>query len=192
MAAVAMAAVLVTASIGACTDDREPSPKPDDARSIEATAGDLANDPPYTVSIRVTWPSSWLVVDGRPLTLREGTERCTYVITVTAALLPLEATTATVAAARLVPTEDGKVLETGRRGSAAWRVVRRRGSDPVRVDALRAEPVRFLSAAEGRPVWLTTEVEARSTSGSECHAGTWRETLGPAIGDLLATARRVP
>ena len=44
-------------------------------------------------------------------------------------------------------------------------------------------------APAGQVAWTELRVTAASRSGDECHAGTWREALGPVIGDSLAVAR---
>jgi hypothetical protein len=59
----------------------------------------------------------------------------------------------------------------------------------VRLDAVRVQPLRFVSSRAGRPTWVATRVRGASDRGDECHAGTYRDTLGPALGDALATVR---
>jgi hypothetical protein len=41
----------------------------------------------------------------------------------------------------------------------------------------------------GQAAWTEVSVSAISRAGDECHAGTWREGVGPVIGDSLAVAR---
>jgi hypothetical protein len=41
----------------------------------------------------------------------------------------------------------------------------------------------------GQVAWADLSVSARSRPGDECHSGTYRKTVGPQIGDALATAR---
>jgi hypothetical protein len=61
----------------------------------------------------------------------------------------------------------------------------------VRVDGLWAGVLtrRADIAPSGQSAWTEIHVAAVSRPGSECHAGTWREALGPTIGDSLAVAR---
>jgi hypothetical protein len=44
-------------------------------------------------------------------------------------------------------------------------------------------------APAGQQVWTELRATAVSRRGDECHSGTYRESLGPALGDALATAR---
>jgi hypothetical protein len=44
-------------------------------------------------------------------------------------------------------------------------------------------------APSGKVVWTDLTVSAQSSPDSECHSGTYREALGPQMGDALATAR---
>jgi hypothetical protein len=38
-------------------------------------------------------------------------------------------------------------------------------------------------------MWRETTASAASGPNDECHSGTYRDTVGPGIGDILATAR---
>jgi hypothetical protein len=95
-------------------------------------------------------------------------------------------------AARLVPAGARYLLDSAQRGNTAFRVVRRKSvAGRVRVDALWAGVLtrRADIAPAGKWAWTEIQVTARSRSGDECHAGTWRQALGPSIGDSLAVAR---
>ena len=95
-------------------------------------------------------------------------------------------------AARLPAAGPRYVLDGGERGNRAFRVIRRKSSGgQVRVDALWTGVLtrRADVAPAGQAAWTEIRVRAASRSGDECHAGTWREALGPAIGDSLAVAR---
>jgi hypothetical protein len=86
----------------------------------------------------------------------------------------------------------GYVLDKGTHSSAAFRVTRLRTTDgTVKVSALysRVLTKRKDIAPEGRAIWSDIVVGATSAKGDECHSGTYREVLGPRIGDALATAR---
>lgn len=93
----------------------------------------------------------------------------------------------------LLPAESSRhVLDSGARGNRAFRVVRQRSSGGrIRVDALWAGVLtrRADIAPAGQVAWTQIRVVATSRAGDECHSGTWRESLGPAIGDSLAVAR---
>jgi hypothetical protein len=83
------------------------------------------------------------------------------------------------------------LLDSGVHGGRAFRVVRRRTTGQVRVDALFATVLtrRADIAPAGQVAWGEIHVVATSRPGDECHSGTYRDTLGPQIGDALATAR---
>jgi hypothetical protein len=85
-----------------------------------------------------------------------------------------------------------RLLEKGERGSRAFRVTRARGARfVVRLRAFWAAVLTRRSdiAPAGQVAWSEISVKAASRRGDECHIGTWREVLGPQLGDALATAR---
>ena len=61
----------------------------------------------------------------------------------------------------------------------------------MRLDALWAGVLteRTDIAPAGQVAWTEIRVTAVSRAGDECHSGTWRQALGPTIGDSLAVAR---
>jgi hypothetical protein len=83
------------------------------------------------------------------------------------------------------------LLDSGVRGSRAFRVVRRQTTSGVRVDGLWAAVLTRRSdiAPAGQVMWSEIRVTARSRAGDECHSGTYRQALGPQMGDALATAK---
>jgi hypothetical protein len=85
------------------------------------------------------------------------------------------------------------LLEDGRRGSAAFRVIRLKTADGrTRLAAELARPVappRGQTAPAGQAFWAELVAGAVSQPGSECHSGTYREVLGPQLADAMATAR---
>jgi hypothetical protein len=96
------------------------------------------------------------------------------------------------ATARLPAPTAAHLLDSGQRGNRAFRVVRQQGTGTqVRVDALWAAVLTKRSdiAPGGQSAWTEVRVTAVSRKGDECHSGTWRQVLGPAIGDSLAVAR---
>lgn len=118
---------------------------------------------------------------------------CRYSLVYTVrSVIAAPGTAADFVATKLPAASARHLLDSGLRGSAAWRVVRQPGiGGQVRVDALWAGVLtrRADVVPAGRTAWAQIQVTARSRKGDECHAGTWRESLGPDIGDSLAVAR---
>ncbi len=83
------------------------------------------------------------------------------------------------------------LLDSGQRGSSAFRVIREPSTDRVRVRGLRSAVLTRRSdiVPAGQLAWSEIGVSAVSRPGDECHSGTYRERLGPQIGDALASAR---
>ncbi|HEX6388013.1 MAG TPA: hypothetical protein VFZ89_01150 [Solirubrobacteraceae bacterium] len=149
-----------------------------------------------TSRARVVVPLAWQRRDAPAGRLRFQTQNnpsCRYDLsyTVTSVLAPA-ADAADRVAARLPAAGPRYVLDSGERGNRAFRVVRRKSSGgQVRVDGLWAGLLtrRADVAPSGQIAWTEIRVTAASHRGDECHSGTWREALGPAIGDSLAVAR---
>ena len=86
-----------------------------------------------------------------------------------------------------------RLLDSGQRGSnSAFRVIHEQGKGAV--VSLRALWAGVLTgradiAPAGQIAWSELGVTAASRPGDECHAGTWRDVLGPQLGDALATTR---
>jgi hypothetical protein len=95
------------------------------------------------------------------------------------------------AAAGLPARSEAYVLDSGSRKGSAFRVVRRPTGDRVRVDGLWNAVLTRRSdiVPAGQAAWSEIRVTAASRAGDECHSGTYRDRLGPQIGDALATAR---
>jgi hypothetical protein len=83
------------------------------------------------------------------------------------------------------------LLDSGVHGSRAFRVVRQQSGSGVRIDGLWAAVLtrRTDIAPSGQVAWSEIRVSARSRAGDECHSGTYRQVLGPQLGDALAIAR---
>lgn len=84
------------------------------------------------------------------------------------------------------------VLDSGRRGSSAFRVVREpTASAIVRLRGFRAAVLtrRDDVAPAGQVAWSELRATASSRPRDECHSGTYRQRLGPQLGDALAVAR---
>jgi len=144
---------------------------------------------------RVIVPEDWSRLrapSDRLRFLTRGTPSCRYALTVTVRSLLGEPGDASERAAERLPARSASyVLDSGRRGSGAFRVVRRASSDRVRVDGLWTSVLtrRDDIARDGQVAWSEIRVTAASRAGDECHSGTYREALGPQVGDALATAR---
>jgi hypothetical protein len=165
------------------------------ARPGLAVSGALSGNV-VTASARVLVPAKWQRRSGGAGRLRFMVAQnpgCHYAVTyrVTSALGAEQSAADRVAAALPAPGPR-YLLDSGARGSAAFRVVRLKSvAGRVRVDALWAGVLtrRADIAPAGQVAWAQVRVTARSRAGDECHSGTWRQALGPAIGDSLAVAR---
>jgi hypothetical protein len=149
-----------------------------------------------TANARTVVPTRWHRRAARAGRLRFAVAQnpsCHYDVTyaVTSALGPGGAATGVVAAG-LSAAGPRYILDSGSHGSSAFRVVRQKSvGGKVRLDALWAGVLtrRADIAPAGQVAWARIRVTAQSRKGDECHAGTWREALGPDIGDSLAVAR---
>jgi hypothetical protein len=145
------------------------------------------------LTVRATWQKLAGGTKG-PLKLRSGAVGCVYTITFDTALVVGSADSTADPVERVterVPGSGPYVLDRGTRGRAAWRVVRIRRSDQrVQVRALRVDPVSTANAGlqPGQKLWRETTATAISRPGDECHSGTYRNGVGPMIGDALATS----
>lgn len=151
-----------------------------------------------TASVRVVVPASWRVVSGPSGSLRVqlGTRSCRYTTTYTAtAVAAPDGDVAARVAGALPAASSRHLLDDGRHGTRAWRVVRHPTADRrTRVEAVWSTVLTRRSdvAPPGQVVWADVRTVAASRPGDECHAGTWREALGPSVGDSLAVARARP
>ena len=160
--------------------------------TVTGTLSDLV----VTSNARVLIPNAWRPRAAPAGQLRFQTTQnrsCRYNLryAVTSVLAPA-ADPGDYAAARLPAASSRHLLDSGERGNRAFRVVRQQGiGGRVRIDALWAGVLTRRSdiATNGRIAWTEIRVSAVSRSGDECHAGTWREAVGPTIGDSLAVAR---
>ena len=149
-----------------------------------------------TAKARVVVPAKWHRLRAGAGVLRFAVTQnpgCHYAVTyrVSSALGPAVSAADRVTAGLPAPGPR-YLLDSGERGSAAFRVVRLKSvRGQVRVNALWAGVLtrRADIAPSGQVAWAQVRVTARSRKGDECHSGTWRQALGPAIGDSLAVAR---
>ena len=149
-----------------------------------------------TAQVRVVVPTRWQPRPASAGVLRFTVTQnpsCHYnvIYGVSSELAPAGSAADRVAASLPVPGPR-YVLDSGQRGSAAFRVVRLKTSNGrVGVSAAWSGVLtrRADIAPAGQVAWTDVSVNAISRKGDECHSGTWRQSLGPAIGDSLAVAR---
>jgi hypothetical protein len=160
-----------------------------------AVSGTLSD---YVVasSARVVVPASWRresAPKGQLRFLTVNNPSCRYDVTyrATSVLAPVQDAGDHVAAG--LPSPGPRyLLDSGERGNRAFRVIRKQATGArVQLDALWAGVLTKRSdiAPSGQAAWTEIRVAAVSRTGSECHSGTWRQVLGPAIGDSLAVTR---
>ena len=145
---------------------------------------------------RVVVPTGWRRLAApagglRFVTVSNPSCRYTVTYTVRSVLAPSQDASPYVTA-RLPSPSARHLLDSGVHGSRAFRVVRQAGiGGQVHLDALWAGVLtkRTDIAPAGQAAWTEIRVTAVSGAGDECHSGTWRQALGPAIGDSLAVAR---
>jgi hypothetical protein len=190
-AMVLAAAAPATAQRGAYTTRTVTEP----AASGLAVTGPLS-DFVATSRARVIVPTAWQrrsAPAGQLRFLTTQNSSCHYTVTYTAkSVLASSQDAAAYVAARLVPPTSRHLLDLGARGNSAFRVARQTSTGGrVRLDALWAGVLtrRADIAPAGQIAWTEIRVSAVSRSGDECHSGTWRQALGPTIGDSLAVAR---
>jgi hypothetical protein len=161
--------------------------------TVTGALSDLA----ATSSARVVVPTAWQKRSAPAGRLRLHTKQnanCSYGLTYRVSSVIAPTAPASDYATGLLPAANARyVIDSGTRGSSAFRVVRRaRTSDGrVHVDAVWAGVLtrRADVVPAGQTAWTLIRVAAVSDKGDECHSGTWRQSLGPAIGDSLAVAR---
>jgi hypothetical protein len=146
---------------------------------------------------RIVVPASWkrLAAPAGSLNFRSSDDPgCTYTIsfTVRSALVTPESTAAFVAGA-LPSADPRRLLDSGERGSSAFRIVRPPSATGgiVQLSGLWATVLtrRTDIVPKGKVAWTELSVNATSLPHQDCGSGTYRDVLGPALGDVLATAR---
>ncbi|HEV7808818.1 MAG TPA: hypothetical protein VGO80_23650 [Solirubrobacteraceae bacterium] len=143
---------------------------------------------------RVVAPESWRRLPSKAGQQRFETTRspgCRYRVTFSVSKRLAAAGDAERYVAAGLPAASARyLLDSGVHGRRAFRVVRQKSSSQVRVDGLWAAVLtrRTDIAPRGQVMWSEIHVTARSRAGDECHSGTYRQVLGPQIGDALATA----
>ncbi len=144
---------------------------------------------------RIVVPGDWRRLPARAGRLRFDdlhSTSCRYRVTFTVATRVAPAGDAQRYVEAALPAQSRPyLLDSGVRGDRAFRVVRRRSTSGVQLDGLWASVLtrRSDTAPSGQVVWSEIRASARSRAGDECHSGTYREALGPQMGDALAIAR---
>jgi hypothetical protein len=146
---------------------------------------------------RIVVPASWKRIASPAGTLNfrsRDDPGCTYAISfsVRSALVTTQPTASFVASA--LPSPDPRrLLDSGERGSSAFRVVRpvSTAGGIVHLSGLWATVLtrRTDIVPRGKVAWTELAVSATSLPDQDCGSGTYRDVLGPALGDVLATAR---
>jgi hypothetical protein len=168
-----------------------------DFRSYALRSTTAVRDLPGTTTFttaRVILPRSWKALRASPGTLRfrEGNGRCSFTVALALRARVAAAGSADAHVAADLPVRVARlVLDSGTRQPGAWRVTRE--PTPGRI-VLHGEYARLAHAdagliAAGQAAWGELVASASSRPGDECHSGTYRATLGPALGDAFATAR---
>jgi hypothetical protein len=144
---------------------------------------------------RVVVPSEWRRLgakSGRLRFLTQGSS-CRYLVTFSVrSRLAAPQDPPDYVAAALPSPASRRLLDSGQRRSSAFRVVHEPGSATgVSLAGLRASVLtkRADIAPAGQVAWSELSVSATSRPGDECHSGTYRDVLGPQLGDTLATVR---
>jgi hypothetical protein len=193
LAATAAAAMLITGAAGAASSSRSDL----HSRTLNPTKTKIegyTGSKTATLSARITVPRSWSVVTAKPSvqTYREGSASCRYIVRVRTKLV-VTSSDALGYARSAAPATGAYVLDEGTRGRAAWRVTRLNNSATTSLKAVGVYP-RSLGSSGGDVVgsghaFQIITFDAAAAANSECHSGTYREVLGPQIGDALAIAK---
>ena len=195
-AGVALALVAAGAGIAHAADDRYVRHSIVEPASPGLTvSGSLGKTFRAVNSARVIVPVQWRVQKakaGQRKYLSLQNSACRFRITFTAkSRLGAPGEALAYVNAGLPAASARHVLDSGVRNGGAWRVVRKQTTGAVRVDGLFATVLtrRDDIAPAGQVAWAEVRVVATSSPGDECHSGTYRQALGPQIGDALAAAR---
>ncbi len=145
--------------------------------------------PSTTYVLRTSYivPGSWKAAKAkrRAITRRFGpVGSCRIKITVTGRAVADVDEPAASRVTRLLPASGRYVHDEGTRRSAAWRVIRARGSDTITGLLVRPAPT-VRTQPQGARVWLQLRAVGRVDPKVECHSGGPRSVAG-AFGDLLA------
>ncbi len=193
LTATAVAATLIAGAAGAASSSRSDltsrTLKPTKTK-IEGYAGAKT----ATLTARITVPRSWTLATSKPSlqTYRVGSSICRYTVRVRTRLV-VTSSDALGYARSYAPATGAYVLDEGTRGRAAWRVTRLKDAPTTALKAVGVYPRSLGSGnadvtASGSAFQIVT-FDAAAPAKSECHAGTYRNVLGPQTGDALAIAK---
>lgn len=152
-------------------------------------------------SVRLLLPGSWAPRTTRTALVLRNTRSsaCAYTVTVRAAYVLGDRGAATGPMVEaLTPATGPLLLDEGTRGTTSWRVTRiRQQTGPttrIRLKAVRMAPSAITAGRDhplpaGKQVFLRTTVTAIDRADDECHTGTYRDAVGPQIGDGLVMQR---
>lgn len=127
----------------------------------------------------------------RALRFIGGLPECRFHITLTQRVVQSTDGSAADRLASSMPHADA-LLDDGIRRAAAWRVILHKKSP---ADTVIAERTQKVSTAPdklppaGQAVWHELRARATEPPGGECHSGSYRDLVGPQLGDVMATAR---
>jgi len=144
----------------------------------------------FSASVRL--PTNWKTRSAGSTSLRfsEGSAQCRYSGSISAHVEEgAKGNASAFVAADLPETNSRLILDQGLRGIGAWRVIRVQRSDnrtQVKAEFARTLTVTKNAIPSSRAAWLVLQASATSQPGSECHSGTYREALGPSLGDAFA------
>ena len=195
-ASAVVATLVAPASAGAATGTFTTQTLTERALSGSLPVTGVLSDLVATSSARVLIPSSWRRLRapaGRRSYRNTQNRSCTYTIgyRTSSVLGPRDGAPAYVAQRLLSTSLDTSWTAAGAAAVPSGVVRRPVIGRRIRVDALWAGVLtrRADIVPAGQAAWAEIRVSAIAGVGDECHAGTWREALGPTIGDSLATAR---
>jgi hypothetical protein len=145
--------------------------------------------------VRVVVPAEWRresAPAGRLRFLAPG-GTCAYRVTFSVATTRAAPGDAAARLDAVLPSPSpARLLDGGVRGATAFRVIRPQRSDArVQLQGLRTSVLtrRTDIVPAGQVVWGDLLASAISRPNDECHSGTYRNRMGPQLGDTLATAR---
>lgn len=141
----------------------------------------------------VVVPASWKVLSRSAGSVRFLTpaRKCQYEIRFSGGLLSGPDVEAATRVSVRLPGRRTYLQGAGTRDDDAWRVVRRRGSGGRRLDGLLAVRARgFRGLSPGTAVWFEVRAAAAALPNrQDCHAGFYRELLGPQLSDAFGAMR---
>jgi hypothetical protein len=154
------------------------------------------NNTTYAIGGFVAVPSSWsLRRSASAIRLRDRDfASCIYDVTITAQAIQSSATSPAEQIVAQQNVDPSYVIDSGTRGRGAWRIVRQPGGSSKGVtvvgDLLLPHPARGGSGG-GTTTWVGLHAVASARAGSECHSGTYRQAVGPQLGDAFASFRGI-